>query len=351
MLKAGESLFRDPVPLDYDFIPKLVPYREREQQQVAMCIRPLLQDRNGRNIIVYGPPGVGKTVAIRHLLGELEEETDEVVPLYINCWQKNTGYKICLEICDLIGYPLTHNKKTEELFHVIQTKLNNRGVVLVLDEVDKLEDEDFLYTFLEGLYRKSLILITNHKDWIADIDPRVKSRLTAETLQFKPYNEEEAMGILKERVTYAFVPGVWDDDALDFACEQSYKLGDIRTGLYLLKEAGNVAEDRASKTISIDDVKKAMEKFDEFNIKKKEDLEDETRTILELIRNNSPSRIGELYKMYQKSGGQGVYKTFQRKVRKLADNKFISTKKVTGGTEGTTTIVEYTGATTLRDFE
>ena len=32
MLKADESLFKDEVALDYSFIPKLIPYREKEQK-------------------------------------------------------------------------------------------------------------------------------------------------------------------------------------------------------------------------------------------------------------------------------------------------------------------------------
>ena len=53
MLGSEESLFRDPIPLDYDYMPKLVPYREKQQQQIALCIKPLLAERNGRNILIH----------------------------------------------------------------------------------------------------------------------------------------------------------------------------------------------------------------------------------------------------------------------------------------------------------
>src|SRR3989344_3779137 len=217
MLGSQESLFRDHVPLDFDYIPKLVPYREHEQRVIASCIRPLLAQRNGRNLFLYGPPGVGKTVACRHLLKELEEETDDVIPIYVNCWQKNTSYKITLEICDLLDYKFTHNKKTDELFKIIKDAINKKAVLLILDEVYKLEDNDFLYAFLEEVYRKTIILITNHKEWIADLDNRIKSRLTAELLEFKPYNQVETRGIMQERMKFAFVPGCWEDAVFDMA--------------------------------------------------------------------------------------------------------------------------------------
>ena len=99
ILKDNESVFQDPVALSYDYLPKLVPFRENEQKKVAACVKPLFSRTPGRNMLVYGLPGVGKTVAIRHVLNEIEEHTDEIISLYINCWKKNTSYKILIEIC------------------------------------------------------------------------------------------------------------------------------------------------------------------------------------------------------------------------------------------------------------
>ena len=123
MLKDNETLFKNPIALDYDFVPKLIPYREKEQFHMASCVKPLFQERNGKNLIISGTPGIGKTVACKHVLKELEEETEEVIPVYINCWQRNTTFKIILEMCDLIGYKFTQNKKTNEFIY--NRKFNN----------------------------------------------------------------------------------------------------------------------------------------------------------------------------------------------------------------------------------
>lgn len=348
MLGSGETLFRDHIPLDYDYIPKLVPFRENQQKQISLCIKPLVEGRNGRNLFIHGVPGVGKTVVCKHLLKALEEEDiegiDNIVPIYINCWQKNTFFKIMLEICDALGYKFTHNKKSDELFKIVKDMLNKKSVVFVLDEVDKLEEQDFIYNVLEEIYKKTLILITNYKEWIVGVDERIKSRLTAEMLEFRPYTREETYGVMKQRLQYAFVPDAWDEDAFRIAAEKAYEQKDVRAGLYLLKEAGNAAEDASSRKITAEHVKKAVEKFEEFSIKKKDDLEDETKFILEIIKNNSGKKIGEIFKEYQKEGGKAVYKTFQRKVNKLAEDRFISVKKVVGGSEGTTTIIKHMGS-------
>ena len=116
MLRADESLIRDDVPLSFDFQPKIIRYREQEQRQFANAIKPLLQERNGRNLFVYGAPGVGKTVACKHVLRELEEQVEDIVPVYINCWKNNTAYKMVLDLCQQLNITFITNQKTSELF-------------------------------------------------------------------------------------------------------------------------------------------------------------------------------------------------------------------------------------------
>jgi len=350
MLKDSESLFMEPVVLDYDYLPKLLPYREKEQKHIAFCIKPLFSNRNGKNILIHGPPGIGKTAAVRHVLRELEEQTDDIIPIYINTWQKNTTYKIIIEICEQLNYKFTHNKKTEELFKIIQPLINRKSAVFCFDEIDKVEDLDFLYMLLEQIYRKTIILITNYMSWALNLDERIKSRLTLEFLEFKKYNAYEIKGILEQRLKYAFVAGVWQDDALSLAIKKTAEIGDVRTGLYILKEAGNSAEDRSSRKIELQDVKKAIEKIVELKPKKTSELKGEEQLILKIVKKNSGKKIGELFDIYKQNGGEGVYKTFQRKIDFLSKNKFISTKKMLGGKDGSTTVVKYERETKLDEY-
>ena len=170
---------------------------------------------------VSGPPGVGKTVAVRHVLKELEEKTDDIIPIYINTWQKNTTYKIVIELCNQLNYKFTHNKKTEELFNIVKKDINKKSVVICFDEIDKVEDLDFLYMLLEQIYRKTIIMITNYKSWALEMDERIKSRLALEFLEFKKYNPNEISGILRERLKYAFVSNVWQLDSFNLAAKKT----------------------------------------------------------------------------------------------------------------------------------
>ena len=340
VLKGEQTLFKNEVALDYDFLPKLLPYRETEQKYVATCIKPLFAQRSGRNLLIYGPPGIGKTAAVRHVIRDLEEETDEIFPIYINCWQYNTSYKVFVEICEQLGYKFTQNKKTTELFKIATQLINKKSAVLVFDEIDKAEDFDFLYVLIEEVYRKVLILLTNYKSWLLDLDERIRSRLLAELQEFRQYNEAETKGILKERVEYAFFDGVWEDAALKKVVEKTHAIKDIRSGLFLLKESGLIAEEGGQKQIVVDHVNKAIEKLDEFSIKNTEELEDESQFILKVVKEQTGStKIGDLFKSYEAAGGKASYKTFQRKIAKLEEGKFIHVTKKTGA-GGNTTIIE-----------
>ena len=343
ILRDDESLFKgDAVALDFDFQPKLIPFREKEQFSIANCVKPLFSKRNGKNVFIVGRPGVGKTVACKHVLNELEEETDEIIPIYINCWKKNTTYKVFLELCDILGYKFVQNKKSDELFDKIKEILNKNSVVFVFDEIDKVEDYSFLYTLLEEIYRKTIILITNHKSWIIDMDNRIKSRLTPEVIEFMPYNHQETTGILEQRRDLAFTPNIWDEQSFIDVVRRTSELKDIRSGLYLMKESGNAAENESSRKVLPKHVDIAYKKLNESNIKSS-DLEDDTKFILDIVKKNPATKIGDLFNTYSKEGGKGIYKTFQRKIKKLEDDKVISVKKTAGGAEGNTSIISYLG--------
>ncbi|MBS3110346.1 AAA family ATPase [Candidatus Woesearchaeota archaeon] len=345
MLGSGESLFRNDVALDFDYMPKAIKFRENEQRQIASCMKPLFSQRNARNAVVFGAPGVGKTLACNHLIEEIEEESDEIFTIYVNCWKNDSSYKIFVEICHLLGYRFTQNKKTEELFAEIKRIVNKKSAVFVFDEIDRAKDYDFLYSILEDIYRKTVILVTNFKNWIVSLDPRIKSRLMPETIEFLPYNPDETRGILKERMEYAFVPDIWEHDAFSVIVGKTVETGDIRRGLYLMKESANCAEDASSRKVRLDHVKKAMEKIQDFSVNSKDELEDDVKKLLDLIRENSGKKSGDLFRAYEEAGGQNNYKWFQRKVARLRQGRYITTEKITGGPEGTTTIVKYSGET------
>ncbi len=351
MLGSGESLFRDVVALDYDFLPKIIPFRAEEQRRFALAIRPLLQEQNGRNLFVYGAPGIGKTTACKHVLRELEETTDDIIPFYVNCWKHNTTYKVLLELCRLIGIRLIITEKTGELFDKLRKEINKKSAVFIFDEFDKVEEHDFLYMILEDIYRKSVIIITNWREKYDEFDERLRSRLSPDFVYFKPYLGDEIKGILSHRMEYAFVPDIWQPEALAFLMEEAASLQDVRAGLFMMREAALIAEEKAMQSITLEHAKDAVEKAKHaFVAGNKDELGHELLNLLAFLKAHEGVRIGQLYEEYQKHTGEPLsYRSFQRKIEKLEGGKFLTTKKMTGK-DGNTTYVYCSSEKKLTEY-
>jgi len=332
ILKDSETLFKDEIALDQDYIPKFIRFRESQQQYIAECIKPLFKKRSGKNLLITGMPGIGKTLAVKHILREMEEKglDEEIFLINVNCWQKNTAHKIVLDICNQLNYKFTINKTTEQLIEEISKILNKKSAVIVLDEADKLNNEtiNILYTILEQIYRKLLILISNRKDFLSTLDQRIYSRLIPEVLEFKPYTENETFEILKQRVDYAFFPNTLNNEALTTISKKTFELKDIRVGLYLLKESANIAERKLKRKIEKQDAEEAIKKLPEFKIRSSDSLTEEQNNLLNIIKNNPGLSIKEINKIYNP---EISYRTTLRKVKELEKLNLISIKQVNKG--------------------
>jgi len=348
MLKSGESVFLNECALDFSFQPKLLLHRENEQFQIANALRPLFAERTGKNVLLYGRPGIGKTLAVKHVFAEVEEEHEAVLPLYVNCWHHNSTYKIVIALCDALGYKFYQNKKTNEIFKDLEKILNKTPVAFCFDEVDRVEDFDFLYTIVETIYTKAVILISNDKHWYTNLDERVRSRLHPELLEFREYNTAEIQDILMQRKNFAFKEDVLQKDAFETILQHTIAMKDIRAGLHLMRLSAEAAEEKSSRIITVDNVRHTLEKGGELYAKDI-DLDEECEDILEVVKIHSGEKTGDLFQEYQASGGKQSYKTFSRKIQTLASAGFVILSKKTGA-GGNITEVHYQNVKKLTEF-
>ncbi|MBV6343243.1 Cdc6/Cdc18 family protein [Candidatus Magnetobacterium casense] len=350
MLAGGETLFKNEDALDADYVPKLLPFREGQQFAIAAGIRPLFQGRNGTNCFVYGVPGIGKTVAVKHIFRDLETGSDDVQVVYVNCWQRNTSYQILVEICNELGYAFTQNKRQDELMGIVRGICNKKAAVFCFDEVDKAGDFDFLYSILQDVFKRSVILITNYKEWLAGLEPRVASRLLPDVVEFKSYSPDETRDILKQRMSAAFIPGCWTADAFEVVVERAAQAQDVRIGLFLMRQAGLAAEAASVRRITAEHARLAISKLDQMSVSKEADLADDTKLAFEIIKQSGGGKSGDLFKLYKDKGGEGTYKTFARKIEKLERAGMIKVNTVLGGKEGSTSHITLASAKRLDEF-
>ena len=67
-----------------------------------------------------------------------------------------------------------------------------------------------------------------------------------------------------------------------------------------------------------------------------------TKQVLEFVnKQEEPQKIGLLYNKYTKEWGEFCfsYRTFQRIIEELAERELINTKKIIGGSYGSTSII------------
>lgn len=352
VLGAEQTIFSNPDALDPDFVPKLLPHREEQQKYIATCIKPLFLERSGKNLIIKGTSGIGKTASVRRVLYDLEEETENIKYTYVNCWTKNTTYKALTGVCHDLGYKFTHNMSTDEIVDKLgELTKQYKGYVFVFDEIDKADDYDFLYFLLELPIKKVILLITSDYGWGADLDPRIISRLVPDTISFKPYSFQETANILQERLKYAFYQDVWSKEAFAKIAERAAKFEDVRVGILLLKAAGSAAEADSSKKVLEKHADEAIKQTDEIKIRTSSEITDEEKQILELCRENSGALFGDLYSAYQSKGGDKTDRTFRNKLSKLASRDLIEMELLEEGVGGKSTRITYKGfEKTLDEF-
>ena len=339
-----ESVFNDIIALDFDYQPKLVPFRENHQFTIASCIKPLFSNRPGKNLLIFGGPGVGKTVSLKHVLQEIGDEgmDDQVLPVYVNCWKNDSSYKIALSLCEQLGYKFTTGKNTNHLLREVIKLLNKQSTVICLDEADKLKEVDALYSLVEDVQRKTNILITNDKSWYDQADTRLKSRFAIMELSFAPYTFDEVAGILKQRCEYALVPGVLDESAFELITQKTFDAKDLRKGLAFLREAGTIAEESTTSKILLSHASSAIKSLSASNIKEPLTSPNEKK-ILHLVKEEKDNRLVDLYDKFKTKHPkyEKSYKTFKRTIQSLEKKGVVKTKNVPMKQGGNSTLVEY----------
>ncbi len=272
LLMWDETLFRDPEVFEIDYIPEQFNHRDTQIQELAFQARPGLRGGRPLNTICRGLPGTGKTTSVRKVFAEIEETTNRLLPIYINCQIDNTRYAVFSQIYRrLIGHlpPASGVSFKLVLDAIARALLREEQVLLVaLDDVNYLlyenEINDVLYPLLRSHeaypgVRIGIVAIVSDMSVSlqTEVDARVASVFRPTEVYFPPYSEEEIHGILEERVLQGLYPNVLRPKMLDLVVEQTMKSGDLRVGIDLLKRATLNAERDARRSIEQEDICKA----------------------------------------------------------------------------------------------
>ena len=274
-----DKIFAKRIALSTEYVPDKLVGRDTQIKQVASIFAPALKGDKPHNAVIYGKTGVGKTAITKYVLLELDQEVKKanahVKSAFVNCKQISTTTKIIKRICNVVTpeveIPAT-GLATSEYYDRLWKILNNfDGVtIVVLDEVDKLEDDSLLYNLSRA--RENLD-ITNGFITILGIsnDLTYKERLDARTISsfgnkefvFPPYDAYQLREILEARAQIGFNDGVLSDEVIPLCSGlAAQEHGDARKALTLLEYAGEIAVEKGSEMVIDKDVREAQDRLE-----------------------------------------------------------------------------------------
>jgi len=309
----GESsIFKNEEVLSTEYLPEMLPHRDGEIKQIARNLIPLAKGRKPQNTFLFGPPGIGKTSVVRYVFREFQEYSEHAKSVYINCWDYRTPTALLTQLIIELGvFVQRRGWSRDEIMTKLTEVLNKgaKGIALCLDEVDQL-DMSALYDLLRiNQYAKTpvgIVFISNNQHVFAKAEPRIRSSLGADNIEFKSYNITEMKDILAERASYTFSSF---DPAIVMLCANHavQKGGDVRIGLQCLLKAGRAAEQKNARKVRVEHVKDVLKNIGE--VKPgilKEKINEHERIVLEVLKGGEKMASGELYEKYKERADDPV---------------------------------------------
>ncbi|MBX8635866.1 MAG: ORC1-type DNA replication protein [Thermoplasmata archaeon] len=276
------SLFKsDREMLRPSYLPKALPHREKEIDQMAAIISTGLRGDRPSNVLIFGKTGTGKTATVKFIANEASKAPSAVRHMefvYVNCCEADTNYSVVQFIVNkFIEDPEErapyNGWSMERVYSLFRERVDalKRLVIVVLDEVDRLvykAGDDLLYNLSrindDLKYSKlSIIGIANDLKFTDFLDARVKSRLGEERIVFAPYDAAELGDILTARARLVFHEDSLVPDVIPLCSAlAAQEHGDARRALELLRVAAESAEREGRTTVLADDVYRAKNKIE-----------------------------------------------------------------------------------------
>ena len=325
MIGSEESnlieFYKNERTLDPRYVPDALQCRDDEIEKLSrIIVRRVNNNIVPKHIMLVGPTGSGKTVCVKHVLGEVKNNKDVLCSYLV---ADTSIYQILKTIASNFGIETSNRLiNTNEYWTKIEERVKGNIAIIILDEIDKMliKNSKDVYSLIYKFTRNPnicLIGITNKYDTPALItDARDLSSFHPVDVAFPPYDATQLRDILEYRVEQAFYPNALSDEVLPLcAALAAQRNGDARYALDLLSTAADQCEEDGRTTVTEDDVRRA-ERLAEVSLLRREvvRLSPHQKVLLESV-----------YSKEEKQSPTEVYREFNN-IMRLSGREQVSHK-------------------------
>lgn len=270
-------VFRNINYLDPSHIPTEYKHRTNEMNTLATHITPALYNSLPIHTILYGNSATGKTTAIKKLFTELKENTENIIPIYVNCRTKNTAYRIYIQMYETILQKTAPRRgsSSTRLYNAIIKELTNTDTTIIIcfDDINYLLGAENkinpdaqqiiqdllrcpeLYNINVGIY-----MIITGTEFKYTFEQDINTLFQPATVYFREYNTQQLFNIIQERCTAVFYSSVPNVVVMYLVQLVQKNNNNLRVAWNLLKNMGVYMLENEEYKISLDLIKRIVYK-------------------------------------------------------------------------------------------
>ncbi|XP_017886459.1 origin recognition complex subunit 1 [Ceratina calcarata] len=268
LLKPATPLQEARSRLHVSAVPKSLPCREEEFNNIFTFLRGKLEDKSGGCMYISGVPGTGKTATVNEAVRCLQKlimkgELADFDYVAINGMKLTEPRQAYVQILKQLDGRVT---TWEQAYRILDKRFhtaNSKMTLLLVDELDFVctKRQDVVYNLLDWPTKSTaqlvVITIANTMDLPERVlMGRVTSRLGLTRLTFQPYNYKQLQEIVMSRLKDF---RGFRAEAVQLAARKvSAVSGDARRALDICRRAMEIAESQNAEMISLQNVTQAV---------------------------------------------------------------------------------------------